>query len=532
MRHVVTEADKALLLQQEIHYSYRLYVLNSKEGNVLDELNGISSIGSYQIDADSTIRRTTSFVLQLHDSYSSSHIEEKIESWIGYDFVLQIGIYSIRDGHYTWYDCGTYTITSTNTSYDAVTNTLSTELSDWFSKLDGTRNGQIGGAPTILIPNKDENGTPVTIRQAATGILKDNGIQNYIIQDIGEFYGMDSYHPDYAAYRASHPAWNHLPYDLKYSAGCTLSDILLQLRDLYPNCEMCYDVYNNFCFHMIPSCSGEPLYLDNEFLQKILIADNSESVAYDISSIKNVTEVFGKTYDVDAYCETCSFSSNVYTLNLDEYGAYERNQILSFKAPASNLASPQLRVNSLAALPIYYEGTKNAVAAKTMQKDTVYAVKIVSLETAYAAYFLGSFQPHALCVLTNNAKDNFYTKDYFKAKFNCENVAFRTEADNPFAIQRIGILLDVKSGDSFDNIISDSVALQNAVYYNKLSSTTKDTVTITTHMIPWLDVNTKVSYQKQQESKAHEYMIKSISHDLSNYSTSITLHRFYPLQFE
>ena len=58
------------------------------------------------------MRRTTSFVLQLHDSYGSSHIEEKIESWIGYDFVLQIGIYSVRDGHYIWYDCGTYTITS------------------------------------------------------------------------------------------------------------------------------------------------------------------------------------------------------------------------------------------------------------------------------------------------------------------------------------------------------------------------------------------------------------------------------------
>lgn len=532
MRHIVTEADKELLLQQEIHYCYRLYVLDGREGTVLDELNGISSIGSYHIDADSAIRRTASFVLQLDSTYSSSHIEKKIESWIGYDFALQIGIYSLRNGDYIWYDCGTYTITSTNTSYDAATSTLSTDLSDWFSKLDGTRNGQIGGAPTILIPNKDENGNAVTIRQAVTGILKDNGIKNHIVQDIGEFHGIASYHPDYEDYRNSHPAWNQLPYDLKYSAGCLLSDILLQIRDLYPNCEMCYDVYNNFCFHMIPSCDGEPLYLDNEFLQQLLIADNSEGVTYDISSIKNVTEVFGKTYDVDAYCETCTFSSNVYALSLDEYGAYESSQILSFKAPSSNLASSQIRVNSLAAIPIYYDGTKTPIAAGAIKKDTVYAVKIAHNEDSYAAYFLGSFQPHALCVLTNDANDAVYTKEYFKAKYNCEAVAFRVEQDNPFAVQRIGIILDVKSGDSFDNIISDSVALQNAVYYNKKSSAANDIVTITTHMIPWLDVNTKVSYKKQQESEEHEYMIKSVSHDLSKHSSSITLHRFYPLHFD
>lgn len=531
MRYNITEYDKALLLQSEINYKYKLYVLDKKE-RIVDELEGVSNIGNYNIDVDSNIRRTTSFVLELDSTYSSNHIEEKIETWIGYDFKMQIGVYSIRDNDYIWYECGTYAITATNTTYDATNNTLSTDLGDWFVKLDGTRNGQIGGAPTILIPNVDENGNIITLRQATVAVLKDNGIHKYIVQDVGEFYGMQSNNPNYMEYRKNNPNWNQLPYDLEYNVGCMVSDILFNIRDLYPNNEMCYDVFNNFCFNSIPSCDNDIVTVTDDFLQEVLIAESSESVTYDIGSIKNITEVFGKTYDVDGYCDTCTSSSNVYNLTLEGYDEnYERNEIISFVAPSENLASPRLRINSLSAIPIYIEGKTEYISANTMSEGEIYCVKITYRDEEFVADFLGAFQPHALCVLTNNENDTFYTKEYFKKKYNCDNVVFRVEESNPFSIQRIGEVLDVKSGDEFDNIISDSVALENAIYYNKKSSTLNDIVTITTTMIPWLDGNIKVSYRKQQESETHEYIIKSISNDLSNKTSSITLHRFYSLYF-
>ena len=531
MKYNITEYDKSLLLQSEINYKYKLYVLDQNE-KIVDELEGINSIGNYNIDVDSDIRRTTSFILELDSTYSSNHIEEKIETWIGYDFELQIGIYSIRNDEYKWYKCGTYAITATNTTYDAINNTLSTELGDWFTKLNGTVNGQIGGAPTILIPNLDENNNPVTLRQATVGILKDNGITKYIVQDVGEFYGMQGSSSDYMDYRKNKPNWNQLPYDLEYNAGCMVSDILIDIRDLYPNNEMYYDVYNNFCFNMIPSCDNDAIALSNDFWQEILVAENSESVTYDITQIKNITEVFGKTYDVDAYSETCTSSSNVYNLILEGYDEnYDRGEIISFKVPADNLASPRLQINGLSSIPIYKEGKTEYIEEGTMLKEKVYCIKISYRNEEFTADFLGAFQPHALCVLTNNENDSFYTKEYFQKKYNCNNIVFRVEKSNPFSIQRIGERLDVKSGDEFDNIISDSVALENAIYYNKKSSTLNDIVTITTNMIPWLDGNIKVSYCKQQETDEHEYIIKAINNDLSNNTSNITLHRFHSLYY-
>ena len=542
MRYAVQELDRDILRQGDLNYKCRLYVLD-KFHNIIDELTGISNFGNYNIDADSTIRRTTSFVLELDNTYHSKHIEEKIESWVGYDFKMQIGLYDLRKNDYVWYDCGSYAITSANTSYDAATNTLSTDLADWFSKLDGTRNGQVGGAPTILIPNLDENGEKVTIRQATIGVLKDNGIEKYIVQDVGEFYGTEGI-PNYEEYRKNNPNWNQIPYDLEFNVGCMAGDILTEIRDLYPNNEMYWDIYDTFCFNMMPSCENDPILLDNDFIQEILRGENSESVTYDISSIKNITEVFGKTYDVDAFCESCTVSSNVYTLSIELYEDYQNGEIIAFTAPSDNNESMKIRINDLNSLPIYHEGTTEYISAGTIIKNTVYSVKIAYLDGEYITYFLGSFQPHAICVLTDGtiSDDDYqtqdgnivkkYSKEYFKAKYNCKNVRFRIEKDNPFTIQRIGEVLDVKSGNEFDNIISDSVAESNALYYNKNASTTNDIVTITTHMIPWLDVNVKVSYKKQQESEEHEYIIKSISNDLGGMSTSITMHRFYPLYWD
>lgn len=527
MKYVITELDKMTLLQKELNYEYRLLV---KKGKVtMDSLTGIQSIGNYSIDADSPVRRTTAFTMLLPEDYINSGIEQKINSWIGYDFVLQIGIYNIREDRYIWYDCGTYTITSANTSYNATDNSLSFDLSDWYAKLNGDRNGQMTGIATIEIPMEDEDGNPVTIQQAAIEVIKDAGIKDYIVDNIGEFYGMPQYNPDYESYRATNPKWNHIPYTLEFSGGCHVSEILDKLK-LYPNTQIYFDIYNNLCFDMIPSCNNDPIVLDNAYLQKIILAENSESVTYDIASIKNITEVYGKSFEVERYCEESTTSGNTYKLTLDQFTSYANGQIISFVPSENNVENMQFQVNDLATLPLYHEFKNEYVSVGELEAGRRYCVQIGYTDT-YVAYFLGQYQPHGLCFLTNSASDPTYTAEYFAQKYNCDikNVSVREEPENPFAVQKIGEVFETKQGEEFDVILSDSVAVANAIYYNQKSSTVQDVVTITTHMIPWLDVHQKVTYQKQQDIEPHQYIIKNITNDLDSCTSSITLYRFYPL---
>ena len=529
MRYIITEYDKQLV-QRSDDYKYKFFIVD-ENGNILDEISGISAVGSYNINPESTIRRTTSMTLVLDAQYRTESIERKLYSWIGYNFFMQIGLHDIREDDYKWYDCGYYLITEGNTSYNATTNSLTVSLGDWFATLDGTRNGQNGGAPVIKILH-EVDGVPVTVRTGIVNLIKsETNFSNYIVEDIGEFYGMPQNNSDYLSYREQNPLWNSIPYTLEFEAGCLLSDQLLELRDLYPNVEMYFDIYGNFCVNLIPSCEHDAISLANDFLQRILVADNSEQVTYDIKSIKNVTEVFGAIYEVDRYSESASFSDNTYTLSLDTYTDYSSDDIIAFDSTSINDSTTYIAINDLDSLPLYKEYTTTFIDAGVIEENETYVIKIKKVDGKYIAYFLGQYQPHALCVLTADANDSKYTKEYFSTRYNVDekNITFRVEPESPFTIQKIGIVLDVKTGNEYDNILSSSVATENAIYQNKISSSMNDVVTIQTKMIPFLDTNIKVSYKKQQDDEVKEYIIKSIDNNLDSCTSTITMYRFYPL---
>lgn len=533
MKYNISELDKYLLVQSTIDYKYRLYITDNNN-NILDMLEGVQNAGNYNIDSQSDIRRTSSFVLQLDEFYREKSLEQKIYSWIGYNFCLQIGVLNIRENDYEWYDCGYYTITALNTSYSSTSNSMSVTLSDHMAKLDGTRNGVIGGAQIIKIPTEDDDGNKTIIKTALISFLRLSAdIKNYIVDDIGEFFALPDNNENWQTYRDENPNWNVLPYDLEYDGNATILDIIRSLCELYPNYQYYFDIYGNLCVSMIPSCENYPITLDNSFLQEILIADNTESVQYDISSIKNVTEVFGKSYEIDRMSQSCSLTNNVYTIILDEYESYKSNEYISFTPDKPNVANTKIRINSLDAIPLYIENTSNYIENDTLKSDEIYVLKIKKINQEYVAYYLGQFQPHALCVLSNDEDDSYYTKKYFAEKYNCDekNIVLRIEKDSPFSVQKIGEVLDYKSGDEFDNIESDSVAQENALYYNKTSTTFNDVVTITTKMIPFLDVYQKITYKRADEQEENEYVIKSINNDLNNMTSTITMYRFYPLYY-
>lgn len=533
MEYIITEEDKSLIAQNVTNYKYRLFVID-KNNNILDEIQGISSIGNYKIDGESEVRRTNSFTLLLDNYYKDKSIEKRLLFWIGYNFKLEIGIMSLRTDEYKWYECGYYVITEGNTTYNVTENSITLNLADYYSNLNGDRNGQIGGAPIIEIPIKDDSGNFFTIKQVTEGVLKDNGITNYIVEDIGEFYGMPQNNVNYLDYRKNNPQWNQLPYDLKYDAACYVSDILDEIKNLYPNCQMYFDIYGNFCFNLIPSCEYDPVSLDNDFIQDILIADNTENVSYDVKNIKNITEVFGQSYEIDRYITETNTSTNIYTATLDSYSEYVSSELIAFIPNSSNIENMKISINSLSPIPIYYEYTTEYIAPYLLEAGKTYVLRIKYVNSEYVAYYLGQYQPHALCILSNNENDSKYTKSYFSNKYNCDerNIVIRIEEDSPFAVQKIGEILDVKSGSEFDNILSDSVAKDNAIYYNRKSSSVYDTVNISVKMIPFLDVNKKIEYKKQQEDMTHYYIVQSVDNDLSSSTSTISMYRFYPLYYK
>ncbi len=551
MAEIITQEDLLIVLQ---HASNPILKLNievlDSGGKIIGNLEcGIQS-GNMSINGQSDIRRTANFTIQ-------PTLKEKIRLtehsllWLNKDIRVSIGLYNPRTKEYKYYPLGCYVYTSTSGTYDATSDNLTINCEDFMKKLDGTKNGQLG-ALIISYPaykENEETGEVIEyniIRNAIIETLEKLAkITNHRIDDIGEFYAMPEYNDAWEQYREENAdTWNTIPFDQEFSAGCSVLSILTTFRDLYPNYEMFFDMESNaFVCQMVPSCYEDDIYIDNSFLQRVLISENT---TVDMTTVRNICEVWGKVIEVDFYSEECTYTNNIYSSTIPGYeNEYFNGDSIGIKIPSANLDNAQISINDFGVIGIFNEANDEPIKANTLKPNEIYAFKIkkkrVDKQDVVKAYLLGQWQVHAINVLTNGKKSGkfvtssdgeeyeLYSKEYFQKFYNCERVDFTIIANSPFVVEKLGEIPDIKVSGEFENITSNDLAADRAKWENWKNCRLTDNITITTALLPFLDVNKKVSYKRSDSDREHQYIISSISHDFASYTTTITMYRFYPL---
>lgn len=469
MADIITQEDLLIVLQQSAAPTIKLKidVLDANQKIIGNLECGIQS-GSMSINGESDVRRTVSFV--VHPTLKEKiKLTENSPLWLNKDIRVSVGLYNPRTKEYKYYPLGYYVYTDTSGTYDAAADSLTVNCADFIKKLDGTKNGQLG-ALIISYPAYKENeatGEVIEyniIRNAVIETLEKLAhITNHRIDDIGASKAMPDYNDDWENYRKENAAtWNTIPFDQEFSAGCSVLSILTTFRDLYPNYEMFFDMETNtFICQLKPMCYEDDIYLDNSFLQRVLISENT---TIDMTAVRNICEVWGQSLDADFYSEDSSY-----------------------------------------------------------------------------AYLSGQWQVHAINVLTDGKRSGkfvtgsdgkryeLYSKEYFQKFYNCERVDMTVIPNSPFTVEKLGEIPDIKVSGEFENITSDDLAADRAKWENWKNCRLTDNITITTILLPFLDVNKKVSYRRSDSDREHQYIISSVSHDFAGYTTTITMYRFYPL---
>ena len=550
MADIITQEDLLIVLQHSAAPSLKLKieVLDSNE-KIIGTLECGLTGGSMSINGESDVRRTANFVIQ-------PTLKEKIKLtensllWLNKDIRMSVGLYNPRAKDYKYYPLGYYVYTDTSGVYDATNDNLTINCADFMKKLDGTKNGQLG-ALIISYPAYEENeetGEVIKyniIRDAVIETLEKLArITNHRIDDIGEYKAMPDYNENWQQYREENETCLSIPYDQEFSAGCSVLSILTTFRDLYPNYEMFFDMdTNTFICQLKPMCYEDDIYLDNSFFQRVLISENT---TIDMTKVKNICEIWGQVINTDFYSEECSYSNNIYSSTIAGYeDGYYNGDVIALKIPSINQENAELNINSFGSIPIMNEATEEPIKANELKPNEIYAFKIkkkrVDKQDIIKAYLLGQWQVHAINVLTNGRKSGqfvkssdgkeyeLYSKEYFQKFYNCERVDMTIVANSPFVVEKLGEILDVKVSGEFDNITSNDLAADRAKWENWKNCRLTDNITITTLLLPFLDVNKKVSYKRSDSDIEHQYIISSISHDFSGYKTTITMYRFYPL---
>ena len=550
MADLVTQEDLMIVLQHSANPCLKLKtdILDEKKkiiGSIEWGLQG----GSMSINGESDVRRTANFTVQPTLKEKVKLTENSI-LWLNKDIQISIGLYNPRIRDYKYYPLGCYVYTDTSGTYDATTDNLTINCADFMKKLDGTKNGQLGSL-IISFPaykENEETGEVIEyniIRNAIIEVLEKLArITNHRIDDIGEYKALPEYNEAWEEYREKNETWNTIPYDQEFSAGCSVLSILTTFRDLYPNYEMFFSMEENtFVCQLKPMCYEDDIFIDNSFLKRVLISENT---SVDMTTVRNICEVWGQVIETDFYNEECTYADNIYSATIEEYEeGYFNGDTIALKIPSTNQEGAKLKINEYEVIPILNEANEEPIKANELNQNEVYAFKIkkkhVNEQDEIKAYLLGQWQVHAINVLTNGKKSGksvtssdgeeyeLYSKKYFQKFYNCERVDLTIVQDSPFVVEKLGEILDVKVSGEFDNITSNDLAADRAKWENWKNCRLTDNITITTALLPFLDVNKKVSYKRSDSNVEHQYIISSVSHDFCGFTTTITMYRFYPL---
>lgn len=237
--------------------NFNFQTVNSLEGYVID--------GSISVDATSDIRRTCNLTLAIERS--DKMISPGGELWLDKFIRIYEGIDNPRDnGNTVWWNMGIFLINNPNTVYNVNTRTVSFEGLDLMAKLTGRRNGQLPAVATVVYAGSK---IADVVKQTITQL---GGFEKYIIEDMGYT----------------------IPYDIKKDMGSTIYDLLVEIRDLYSDWEMFFDVDGVFHWQQIPDGENEPVVDFDQLNQPLVISD---SIDVDFENVKNNIIVYGRLLD-------------------------------------------------------------------------------------------------------------------------------------------------------------------------------------------------------------------------------------------
>lgn len=530
----VSQDDIYLLYNKHKNPYVRLELLEKNSSvsfTVLDVIEGNLVSGDYSEDAESEVRRTLSFNLIITDrSYT---VGEFNRIWIDKYVRVYVGQKESRSKTIYWYTKGVYIFNDAQTTFSASDNSITISCSDLVSTLDGTHNGQID-AVTVKIPKGS------IIREAMIQTITQlGGITSYRVDDIGEYTCLEGIVEDYLDRRELYPDWNQVPYDLEFSTGATVWEIVCELRDLYPGFEAYFDEEGTFICQRIPNCDADDIVLSNETLSRLVVSENS---SVDLSTVRNVTRIYGASIETDRYSESCTTENNVYKVLFDTFTLAD-NIIVGVKVNSTNVDNMKLQIT-------YTGGSTEAIDivernVNVVVKDSAGQIIVdtnvpndseveITTTVSYEPCAAGKFESgkvycfkYSKCLNTGEDESHMYW--VYQGQYQVEALYKNEDEGTAFCVQKIGERLQVLSGGEFDDITTDSLAMENASYQTWQKSRLNETITLECIDIPFLEVNTKVEYKPMNSDSVEYYIIKRIQESFMQGTMTIEMMKFYRL---
>lgn len=538
----IPSQDEISAIKQNVKDVYVKVELLTANMTIIDSLTGNLVSDSFSSDSNSIQRRSYTCNLVVSDHArkinKSTILSEYLvgkdnKIWIDKYIRVYYGIFSYRAKEIIWWRIGTFTYVSANYTFGATECNLSLTCADKMCDYDGTKNGLIHqtkydditgeSAAGFKIPAvaqyetdssgnvlKDSNGNRIVksynkIRDSVIALLNLAGITDYEVE--------------------SYPVGRDIiPYDLEFSGEVVYTTVWNALRDLYPSWEYFFDIDGRFIWRKIPTGKNESVAINDEIIDDIYV---TESTSSSFAGIYNCTEVWGKTFTLtneDRYANTSTYnaSSNTYTITIPlikKNGVTTGNSSpLSYFCQGDKIAFRVFNTNTTASPKLVIKGTDGT---------TINALPIVdSAGDALNARVLPTSSTGKICVFTyrQNIKENLNVQGvYLNGQTQAYGYYEETNPDCPFSTANIkkNVKRIIK-----ETLFSDDLCYNQAEYETYKTCAMKDTITLTMVIVPWLEVNQKVSFTSKLTGVTEQYMISNISWSTLDGTMTMSMYKF------
>ena len=465
----ITQAQYNTAKQSQRNISIRINLLNFSK-QIIDSIEGQVISGSITSDANSNMRNTCDIQMVVTDSSFNVEAEGKI--WMDRYIQIYIGVEDLKTHQTIWTNKGIYLLNQPTYGYSAESKALSFQGVDMMALLTDMRGGMLSEA--YLIPAGSN------VRDVIITILGVNGINEYVVDDCKNSDG--SIQP--------------VPYDMTFDIGSTWWDVLEAIQSILPNYQMYFDVDGVFHYEPTPYKPNEVVRMDDDIWRQNVI---SENVSYDFESVKNSVKVLGRTHPVNYFATNVTVNEATINLTIPNLTDLTDGALIGFTLTKSVYGNIMLNVNNLG------------------------AVKLSKLDGSY---------------VTSLAKEEYWTASYdadnqswkFLGHVQAVGEWMDDNPNSPFFVGNpAGAIKIVLYGGEYDNIMSDELATQRAEWEIYQRCRMNDSITLTSVPIYWSEVNWMVAYTPLGQDVVNQYLIRSITTDLTHDGTqTYTLIRWYP----
>lgn len=487
---IITQDDLDVLKQSN-HIIYIKVELCDSSLKTLDSLSGVIISDSLSVSNESLQRRTYNCDIVINDSTFTVGPDKKI--WCNKRLKVYYGIKSNKLKEIRWYKIGTFVYVNMKYTYSHTERKLSLSCADFMALYDGTLNGKMPGYGSVNTGDNNAELVATTglkilagedIRLTVIAILKELKITDYIVEDIKK----------------------EIPYDLEFNTGTVYADVWRTICELYDSWEFYFDTDGVFIWKQVSTCLEDPVMLSDEIMQEIVV-DEAPNLSF--SDIYNVTEVWGKVLELssgDRYAESCIYKDNTYSVLFSEYSEWsDLNSLtmIAIKVPQTNAVAPRFTINNFSSIPIV-DGNGDPLKENTLKADTIYVFRYRRM--------------------TVDSSTNIIAYLYLLGQYQCNGRYEETSSECPFSTTNLGY--EIVNSVDYSTLSDDAACYNQAEYLTYQSTAMMDTITLTTLVVPWLDVNMKVEYTPQYNKIKNQYIIKNFSWSFGSGTMSITLYKF------